>query len=80
MRVDLTLSVIATIKNILYAQFGMEFSLLQTVKKKTQIMLSLENKEKEWRRVLVKIFSTYTWKESFGFKLVQAVQSTRVVI
>lgn len=79
MRVDLTLSVITTIKNILYAQFVMEFSLLQTVKKK-QIMLSLENKEKAWRRVLVKIFSTYTWKESFGFKLVQAVQSTRVVI
>lgn len=42
-------------KNILYAQFVIEFSFIKTVKK-SQIMLVLETKEKEWRRVLVKIF------------------------
>lgn len=34
-------------------------------------MLGLENKEKEWRNVLVKIFSAYACKESSQFKLVQ---------
>lgn len=44
-------------------------------KKRSQVTLGLETKEKEWRHVLVKIVSAYACKETFGFKLVQAVHS-----
>lgn len=43
--------------------------------KRSQVTLDLETKEEERRHVLVKIFPAYAYKESFGFKLVQAVHS-----